>query len=311
MLSELGTTISNLQVTKVIDGDTISVDIDGNIESLRLICLDTEESRKGGSKPRTKAGLLAKTYAEEFFSNDDGSFVKIDLEFDTDDPIDVCLKKHRGNFGRLLCYVHKNSQNYNIEAVKHGFSPYFIKYGFSRIYHDSFVLSEINAQANKLIIWNPATNEDGKNRNYNELIPWWYLRSQMIQDYRSFVNSSNILSVRLDYEKIKEKATNKEEAIVFCDLQDGIQNRLSGSIIYAGSRIHQFNIWIPTSDDGTSEKIIELLLLRYTDRKNSEDDDVTKRQRRNYVFVSGTLEMYNDSRPQIVVTDIDQMSDVP
>ena len=307
----MGTKISNLQVTKVTDGDTISVDIDGNIESLRLICLDTEESREGGGKPKTKAGLLAKTYAEEFFSNDDGSFVKIDLEFDTDDPIEICLKKHRGNFGRLLCYVHKNTQNYNLEVVKHGYSPYFIKYGFSRIYHNSFILSEINAQANKLIIWDPATNADGKTRNYNELIPWWYLRAQMIQDYRKFVNSSNLLSVRLDYEKIIEKATNEEEATIFCDLQDGIQNRLSGSIIYAGSRTHQFNLWIPATDDGTSEKIIEFLLSRYTDRKYSENDDLTERQRRNYVYVSGTLEMYNGSRPQIVVTDMDQISDIP
>ena len=186
-----------------------------------------------------------------------------------------------------------------------------MKYGFSRIYHESFILSEINAQSNKLIIWNPATNFDGKTRNYDELIPWWYLRAQVIQDYRKFVNSSNVLSVRLDYEKIKEMATDREQAIVFCDLQDGIQKRLSGSIIYAGSRTHQFNLWIPTTDDDTSEKIIEFLLLRYTDRKYSENDDSTKRQRRNYVYVSGTLEMYNGSRPQIVVTNIDQISDIP
>ena len=114
----MGTKISNLQVTKVTDGDTISVDIDGTIESLRLLCIDTEESREWGGKPKTKAGLLAKTYAEEFFSNENGSLITVDLEFDTDDPIDVCLKKHRGNFGRLLCYVHNNTQNYNLEVVK-------------------------------------------------------------------------------------------------------------------------------------------------------------------------------------------------
>ena len=306
----MGTRIENLQVTKITDGDTISVDIDGHVESLRLIGIDTEESRESGGKPKTKAGVQAKKFAQKFFSNDNESLVKVDLEFDTDDTVEECLKKHRGNFGRLLCYVHKASQNYNLEAVKLGYSPYFVKYGYSRIYHDSFILSEREAQAKKQIIWNPETNAGGKSRNYDELIPWWYLRSHTIEDFRK-ITSSNLLSVRLDYEKIKEKAANGDNATVFCDLQDGIQNLSSGSLIFAGSRVQQFNLWIPATDDGNSEKIIEFLLLRYTAKKYSEESDLTKKQRRNYVYVSGTLQMYNGIRPQMIITDIDQISDRP
>ncbi|MGI9567821.1 MAG: thermonuclease family protein [Nitrosopumilus sp.] len=309
----MGTRKQNLQVTKVTDGDTIKVDIDGVAESLRLTCLDTEESQERGGKPKTNAGLEAKKFAEEFFANndDDKTHIKVDIEFDTDDPFDVCLKKHRDNFGRLLCYVHKDSQNYNLEAIRQGHSPYFVKYGLSRTYHDSFTLAERDAQAKKQMIWDLATNKDGKSRNYNELVPWWYLRAQTIQDYRKVADKPNLLSVRLNYEKIIEKAQNSESATIFCDLQDGIQNFSSGSVLFAGSPNHPFNLWIPATDDGKSEQIVEFLLLRYTDRKHSEEDDSTKRQRRNYVYVSGKVELYRETTPQIVVNDPNQISDRP
>ena len=48
----MGTRIQNLKVTKVVDGDTIKVLIEGEEESLRLICVDTEESYPGGSNHR-------------------------------------------------------------------------------------------------------------------------------------------------------------------------------------------------------------------------------------------------------------------
>ena len=40
----MGTRINNLQVTKVVDGDTIKVLLDGKEEPLRLTNVDTEES---------------------------------------------------------------------------------------------------------------------------------------------------------------------------------------------------------------------------------------------------------------------------
>lgn len=124
----------------------------------------------------------------------------------------------------------------------------------------------------------------------------------------------NLLSVRLDYEKIVEKAQNNENATIFCDLQDGIQNFSSGSVVFAGSRNHPFNLWIPATDgegDNKLEKIIEFLLLRYTDKKQSEEDDSTKRQRRNYVYVSGNVELYRETTPQIVINEPNQISDRP
>jgi len=97
-----GTVINNLKLTKVVDGDTIKVMFDGEEDSLRLACLDTEEeSWPGGSKPVTEDGRQASKWAKEWFSvyeegvpNDE---IVVDIEFDTSDPKSTCLHKHRGN----------------------------------------------------------------------------------------------------------------------------------------------------------------------------------------------------------------------
>ena len=98
-----GTTLTDLKLTKVVDGDTIKVELEGEEESLRLSCLDTEETFAGGSKPVTNAGKLASKWAKDYFHADEEGFptweVRVDLEFDTNDPVPECLKTHRGNYG--------------------------------------------------------------------------------------------------------------------------------------------------------------------------------------------------------------------
>ena len=63
----MGTRINDLQVIKIVDGDTIDVMLEGEEERLRLICIDTEESHGGGNKPVTNAGKLASEWAKKLF----------------------------------------------------------------------------------------------------------------------------------------------------------------------------------------------------------------------------------------------------
>ncbi len=56
--------------------------------------------------------------AKKYFTKPNNDLVKVDIEFDTYDPVDVCLAKLRGNYGRLLCYVHKGNENYNLKLTK-------------------------------------------------------------------------------------------------------------------------------------------------------------------------------------------------
>ena len=304
-----GTTIEGLKLIKVIDGDTVKVEINGKPESLRLACLDTEESWAGGSKPVTNAGKLASKWAKEHFGVKEDGFpaegaeIKVDIEFDTNDPLHVCLQKHRGNYGRLICYVYKDNVNYNLEAIKTGWSPYFVKYGRSRLYHDEFLSAEAVAQAGGAAVWNPETNAGGKTRDYEALIPWWHFRESIVQDFRRFGLQAGVQSVRLDYEDIMETAKNGNEITVFCDLQGGINRRPgNGALVYAGSIKHKFNLWIPGSDSASSQEILNLIETRYSGRG------------RGYVYVSGKASLYPQNeygKPQIVLTAASQLSDRP
>jgi micrococcal nuclease len=304
-----GTVIKNLKLMKVIDGDTIKVLINDEQESIRFTCLDTEESQHGSDKPVTQAGLLASKWAKQYFgANDQGiptSDVRIDLEFDSNDPVPACLNKHRDNYGRLLCYVYKagGSENTNMRLVREGWSPYFVKYGRSRLYHRSFMEAEAEAQANRLAIWNPATNAGGSSRDYAALIPWWHLRDGVVQDYRTLGLQSGALSVRLNYADLLEAARLGSEATVFCDLQEGInQWPGNGALIYAGSKFQKFNLWIPDRDSAVAQAILRLIETRYA------------ASGRGYVYVSGPASLYPpmaEGKPQIVITTVKQLSDLP
>lgn len=298
----MGTRIDNLKLTKVVDGDTVKVEIEGQQESLRLICIDTEESRSG-SKPVTNAGKEASRFAKQYFSCNEEGFpqgdVRVDIEFDTSDPETICLRRHRGNYGRLLCYVHKGEENYNLRIVRDGWSPYFVKYGRSRLYHEEFMRAEADAQSLARMIWNPQTNAGGAGRDYAALVPWWHLRDSVVVDYRDRGLQAGVLSVRLDYADIEAAADNEDRITVLCDLQGGI-NRWpgDGALIFAGSPTHRFNLWIPDEASDSAQSILRLIEMRYAGFG------------RGYLYVSGTAELYRGT-PQIVLTDPTQLSDLP
>jgi micrococcal nuclease len=304
-----GTIIKNLKLTKVIDGDTIKLTLDNKEESIRFVCLDTEESQHGSDKPVTNAGILASRWAKTYFGADEKGIpsgdVRVDIEFDTNDPVQVCLRKHRDNYGRLLCYVYKagTQENSNLRIVQEGWSPYFVKYGRSRLYHYQFMAAEAQAQAQGLAIWNPATNGNGNKRDYSTLIPWWHLRDSIVQDYRLFGIQAGALSVRTDYDALVEAAKAGNELTVLCDLQSGINAwTAGGALIYAGSIAQKFNLWVPNKDSPEAQTVLRLIENRYNG------------QGRGYLYISGEASMYPataQGKPQIVITNIEQLKDFP
>lgn len=295
----MGTRMKNLRVTDVSDGDTIKVGINGREEKLRLIAVDTEESWPGSGKPVTKAGKMAAEMAKGYFRASDCNFVEVDIEFDTSDPLEICLEKHRGNYGRIICYVHKGDENYNLKVIREGWSPYFLKYGRSRIYHELFARAEAEAQANDRGIWNPLTNAGGPSRDYTTLIPWWSLRAHIVDDYRRYGIDAGVLSVRVDYARLLKAGERGERVTIFCDLKDGIQRWTdNGALIYAGSPFHKFNIWIPDARTERMVSVINLIERRYAEHG------------RGYIYITGQAKMYRDI-PEIVLKDISQLSDFP
>lgn len=295
----MATRIPNLQVTKVVDGDSIKISLYGKTESLRLICVDTEESHSGGSKPVTAAGKAASEMAKKYFATDGGGLAQIDIEFDTGDSVEVALQKHRDNYGRLLCYVHKDGENYNLKLIEEGWSPYFVKYGRSRLYHRQMTEAESAAKAYNLMIWNPITNAKIPSRNYGNLLPWWSMRGSIVEEFRLSEATAGALSLRLHYPKILAASERAKSITIFCDLQAGINKWIGGSaLIYAGSVYHKLDLWIPDAETDEMAPLKRLIEKRYAGVG------------RGYVYVSGKVEQYK-GKPQIVLKDIKQLSDFP
>ena len=336
----MGTRLENLRLTEVVDGDTIKVEIPLSSSSfprrnnkntddtneteppvlreettLRLIGVDTEESAVG-TKPVTNAGQEATKQARQYFGCDELGFppddaaVYVDVEFDTAEPLHVCLAHHRGHWGRLLCYVYlktnnNNGENYNLHTVRQGWSPYFCKYGQSRLYHAAFLQAEAEAQAERRLIWDAATNADGNSRNYNVLLPWWNLRASILQEYRTRGVQAGVLSFPRDYDTLVEAGRRGDTVTVLCDLVQGISETPGkGALLEeVGSSSKQpFWLWIPNRNSAPS--IVHLIRNRYASAGEEGEGG------RGYVYVTGQVVFYNTT-PEIVLTSVSQLSDVP
>ncbi len=179
-----------VDVAKVIDGDTIHVMLDGKLEKLRLLCVDTEEKLGSGAssptKPQTVFGEECALWAQEFFAKlgKDGAPPKVGLLFPPG------REHHRDPYGRLLCHVIlPDGTDYNVMIVKLGKSPYFTKYGYSEVAHAEFVAAQAEARQKKLGIWDPATNAPktpgtpSAARPYDKLLPWWDLRADAVRTF--------------------------------------------------------------------------------------------------------------------------------
>jgi micrococcal nuclease len=128
------------QVIRVVDGDTIVIRYNGKYEKVRLLCVNTPESVHPDKKQNIPMGKVASKYTQKKLT---GKYV--DLEFE--------IKKLRGNYGRLLAYVFVDGQNFNLDLVKQGLSPYYTKYGKSEKYDAEFRVAEKHARKEKLNIW--------------------------------------------------------------------------------------------------------------------------------------------------------------
>ena len=94
-------------VTRVVDGDTIEVRLDGRLEKVRLIGVDTPES----VKPGTPVQCYAKAASAETERLLDGR--RVTLRFDAE---------RRDRYGRLLAYVYRDGLFVNAALVERGYA---------------------------------------------------------------------------------------------------------------------------------------------------------------------------------------------
>lgn len=99
--------VVSAEVLRVVDGDTIEVDLDGREEDVRLIGVDTPETVKPG-EPVQCFGPQASEFAKSVLEDE-----TVRLEFD---------RELRDVYDRLLAYVFVEDRFVNAELIEGGFA---------------------------------------------------------------------------------------------------------------------------------------------------------------------------------------------
>lgn len=125
-------------VTRVVDGDTLVVEIDGLEEKVRLIGIDTPESVHPDADRNVEYGKIASAFTEEQL---EGKLVS--LEFDV---------QERDKYGRLLAYVYLDGIMFNETLLAEGHAM-VATYPPNVKYVDRFLEIQSQAREAKLGVW--------------------------------------------------------------------------------------------------------------------------------------------------------------
>ncbi len=227
------------ELARVVDGDTIHVRLDGKVEKLRLLSVDTEEKLGVGTGSATKPGTVfgeeCALWAQRFFADlsTEGAPARLGLVF----PGGV---RQRDVYGRLLCQVIlPDGTDYNLMLVREGKSPYFTKYGYSEICHAEFVAAQAEARAKQRGIWNPATNAPATagtpsaKRPYDELLAWWDARAEAVAAFHARRKEAPGSVVDAESaEALEEAAKRGVEVLVFGEVARVIEEEDGGQTVY-------------------------------------------------------------------------------
>ncbi len=127
------------KITTVVDGDTIEVNMDGTIERVRLIGIDTPETQEPNA-PVECFGVAASNFAHQLM---DGKSVRLEA-----DPINT----NRDRYDRLLRYAYlPDGTFYNSEVIKQGYGFAYLNFPFSK--SDEFAQYQTEARDAKRGLW--------------------------------------------------------------------------------------------------------------------------------------------------------------
>ena len=127
------------RVERVIDGDTIQVRVEGKRYTVRLIGVDTPETKHP-------------TKAVQYFGREASAFTKAALEGKT-----VLLQKDRtgdtvDRYGRWLRYVLLDGDNFNARLIREGYAHAYRRFPFSK--RTEFIRLEEQARQRGIGLWN-------------------------------------------------------------------------------------------------------------------------------------------------------------
>lgn len=132
-----------VKLVRVVDGDTLVLNIHGENKKIRLIGMNSPESVKPHS-PIECFGKEASVHAKEILKNKNLSF--------TPDS----SQGTRDRFGRLLAYVFMNGKNFAEMMIADGYA-YEYTYDKKYLYQSDFKKAEREARINERGLWSPDT----------------------------------------------------------------------------------------------------------------------------------------------------------
>lgn len=145
--------LEEVEVTRVIDGDTFECVINEKTQKVRLIGVDTPESVHPDKNKNSGEGKKASDYTKEKLQGK-----KVGLEYDV---------QKNDKYGRILAYVWNESKMYNLELLEKGYAkvltiPPNIKYS------ELFLEKQKIAQETNQGFWNKEGETNGNITKENE-----------------------------------------------------------------------------------------------------------------------------------------------
>jgi endonuclease YncB( thermonuclease family) len=219
----------------VIDGDTIRCwKLDGGV---RLLGIDTEETFRE-LEDRRAAGKDWEAYAAAKAGANDlpvkyGSFMgeeashfardffrgvkSVRLEYDD-------ATRTKDIYGRHLCYAFATPRhggqelNYCVEVVRHGYSPYAMKYGHSARFRKEFEAAENEARQAKRGIWG---EKPMGYRDYDVRLKWWKERAEQLERFRSnHAKTDNAIELACEDTEERLKKHEGKEVLLLCNMPE-------------------------------------------------------------------------------------------
>ena len=135
---------ANATVVRVVDGDTVQVDIDGQREKLRLIGIDTPETVKPDT-PVQCYGPEASAFTNQLLP--EGTAVRVERDVEA-----------RDDYGRLLGYVYRADDGLfvNLEIVAQGYAS-LLTFPPNVAHVDEFVAAARAAERANLGLWSACS----------------------------------------------------------------------------------------------------------------------------------------------------------
>jgi micrococcal nuclease len=218
------------EVSNVVDGDTIDVIIDGEEERIRMIGVDTPETKD----PRTTVECFGKEASQK--TKEELSGKEVRLEFDE-------TQGKRGHYGRLLAYVLlKDGTNFNKSLIKQGYAHEYT-YNIPYKYQEEFKQAEDYARENEKGLWAEGACEDYENGEEDS-----ESSSDTSSDTSDSQTSSGLTITNIHYEG-EEKPKEPDEYVVIENKGEGKVNLEGYTLSDESDKTYQFgDIVLETGD---------------------------------------------------------------